>query len=104
PLHQPLPPSSDAVPDDPPRLSRGLSRRASTAACAPFTPSNSGQRSDPTYYRGCWHVVSRSCFLRYRQIFVPKKRGLHPEGPHPPRGVAPSGLPPLRKIPCCCLP
>ena len=22
----------------------------------------------PTYYRGCWHVVSRSLFIRYRQI------------------------------------
>ena len=31
-------------------------------ACAPFTPSNSGQRLHPTFYRGCWHVVSR-CFL-----------------------------------------
>src|SRR5437763_10140331 len=36
------------------------------AACAPFTPSNSGQRSPPTYYRGCWHVVSRGFFLGYR--------------------------------------
>ena len=33
----------------------------------PFTPSNSGQRSDPTYYRGCWHVVSRSLFAGYGQ-------------------------------------
>ena len=41
-------------------------------ACAPFTPSNSGQRSDPTYYRGCWHVVSRSLFAGYGQ--VPPKR------------------------------
>ena len=32
-------------------------------ACAPFTPSNSGQRSPPTYYRGCWHVVSRGLFM-----------------------------------------
>ena len=24
-----------------------------------FTPNNSGQRLPPTYYRGCWHVVSR---------------------------------------------
>ncbi len=31
-----------------------------------FTPSNSEQRSLPTYYRGCWHVVSRSFFCRYR--------------------------------------
>src|SRR5690606_30660537 len=27
----------------------------------------SGQRSPPTYYRGCWHVVSRGFLLRYRQ-------------------------------------
>ena len=33
----------------------------------PFTPSNSGQRSSPTYYRGCWHVVSRSLFAGYGQ-------------------------------------
>ena len=32
----------------------------------PFTPSNSGQRSPPTYYRGCWHVVSRGFLQRYR--------------------------------------
>ena len=36
------------------------------ATYAPFTPSDSGQRSHPLYYRGCWHRVSR-CFLsRYR--------------------------------------
>ena len=62
----------------------------------------------PTYYRGCWHVVSRCFFLGYRQVgcptFVPQKRALHPEGlPHP-RGVAASGFPPLRNIPHCCLP
>ncbi len=28
----------------------------------PFTPSNSEQRSPPTCYRGCWHVVSRGLF------------------------------------------
>ncbi len=37
-------------------------------ACAPFTPNNSGQRLPPTYYRGCWHVVSRGFLVRYRQI------------------------------------
>src|SRR5947208_14015322 len=31
-----------------------------------FTPNKSGQRSPPTYYRGCWHVVSRGLFTRYR--------------------------------------
>ena len=33
-----------------------------------FTPSKSGQRLPPTYYRGCWHVVSRGLFARYRLI------------------------------------
>src|SRR3984893_13080863 len=35
-------------------------------ACARFTPNNSGQRLPPTYYRGCWHVVSRGFLLKYR--------------------------------------
>src|SRR5205085_12459785 len=30
------------------------------------TPSDSGQRSPPPYSRGCWHVVSRGFFPRYR--------------------------------------
>src|SRR5690606_8286002 len=36
--------------------------------------------------------------------FVSGKRGLQPEGRHPPRGVAASGFRPLRNIPHCCLP
>src|SRR5699024_11172289 len=36
-------------------------------ACVPFTPNNSGQRSPPTYYRGCWHVVSRGFLVKYCQ-------------------------------------
>ena len=87
--------SIPAVTDDPPQLSRGLSHRSRRAAYARFTPSNSGQRSPPTYYRGCWHVVSRGFFLRYRLLLVPQKRSLQPEGRHPPRGVTPSGFPPL---------
>ncbi len=47
-------------------LSPTLLRWTCTAACARFTPNNSGQRSLPTYYRGCWHVVSRSFLLKYR--------------------------------------
>ena len=31
----------------------------------PFTPNDSEQRSHPTCYRGCWHVVSRCLFSRY---------------------------------------
>src|SRR4029079_6686870 len=81
-------------------------------ACARFTPSESGQRLPPTYYRGCWHVVSRGFLLCYRQgasipithLFVTEDRVLQPEGRHHSRGVAPSGLRPLWKIPYCCLP
>jgi hypothetical protein len=70
-------------------------------------PSNSGQRLPPTYYRGCWHVVSRGFLVRYRQSkgvphpFFPDDRGLQPESLHPSRGVASSGLRPLGTIPAC---
>ena len=37
-------------------------------------------------------------------MFFPAESGLRPEGLRPARGVAASGLPPLRKIPHCCLP
>ena len=43
-----------------------LSHQAWPAACAPFTPNHSEQRSPPTCYRGCWHVVSRGLFPGYR--------------------------------------
>ena len=49
-------------------LSPALLRPTCDAACAPFTPNNSGQRLPPTYYRGCWHVVSRDFLSNYRQI------------------------------------
>ena len=48
-------------------LSPALLRGTWEAACARFTPNNSGQRLPPTYYRGCWHVVSRGFLIRYRQ-------------------------------------
>ena len=38
----------------------------SSATYELFTPNKSGQRLPPTCYRGCWHVVSRSFFCRYR--------------------------------------
>ncbi len=31
-----------------------------------LTPNNSEQRLPPSYYRGCWHEVSRGFFHRYR--------------------------------------
>ena len=93
-------------------LSPALLRRTCRSACAPFTPNDSGQRSPPTYYRGCWHVVSRGFLAGYRHrkrlfafpAFVPGNRALRPEGLLHSRGVAPSGFRPLRKIPHCCLP
>src|SRR5699024_11248708 len=68
--------------------------------------------SDLTYYRGCWHVVSRGFLVRYRQgnalfercLFFPNNRVLRSEDLHHSRGVAPSDFRPLRKIPYCCLP
>ena len=48
-------------------LSHCLSLQTYLTACARFTPNKSGQRLPPTYYRGCWHVVSRGFLVRYRQ-------------------------------------
>jgi hypothetical protein len=87
-------------------LSPGISHPTCQAACALFTPNDSGQRSPPTCYRGCWHVVSRGFFCRYRhEIASSLPKGVYDlKGLHPPRGVAASGFRPLRKIPHCCLP
>ncbi len=53
-----------------PGLSPGLSPQTYQATYAPFTPSDSGQRSHPPYYRGCWHGVSRCFLTRYRQVGI----------------------------------
>ena len=47
-------------------LSPCISPLTCSPACAPFIPSKSGQRLPPTYYRGCWHVVSRGFLPGYR--------------------------------------
>ncbi len=77
PLHRefrfPLLPSSSAVLNGLPQLSRGLSRPTYRTASTLFTPSKSGKRSRPTCYRGCWHVVSRRLFLGYRPCSSPRK-------------------------------
>ena len=52
-------------------LSPEISHLTYLPAYAPFTPSKSGQRLPPTYYRGCWHVVSRGLFCRYRHFLRP---------------------------------
>ena len=65
-FHSPLLHSSSPVSNDPPRLSRGLSIRLKNRLRSLY-PNKSGQRLPPTYYRGCWHVVSRGFLVRYRQ-------------------------------------
>ena len=85
-FHRPLPNSRSAVSRAVSRLSREISPLTCQSACAPFTPSESGQRLHPTYYRGCWHVVSRcllSGYLRCRpsRLLVPCYSSLQPRGP-----------------------
>ena len=87
-FHLPLPCSSLAVQKAALRLSRRISPPAYQAAYAPFTPSDSGQRSHPPYYRGCWHGVSR-CFLwRYRHPWQAKYSSL-PTVVYNPKAVIP---------------
>ena len=78
PLHlefqSPLRYSSQTVFNAVPELSSGISRQTYPTTCGPFTPNKSEQRSPPTYYRGCWHVVSRGFLQRYRhnpKTFIP---------------------------------
>ncbi len=63
PLHRefrfPLRDSRKAVLDAVIRLSLTLKHPTYQSACVPFTPNKSEQRSPHTYYRGCWHVISR---------------------------------------------
>ena len=85
-FHGSLPDSRLAVSKDVSALSAEISLLTYRPACAPFTPSKSGQRLDPTYYRGCWHVVSRSLLYGYHQWgsnpkFVPIYRGLRCRAP-----------------------
>ena len=83
PLHRefraPLPSSSQAVPSALSGLGPEISRRAYLTAYAPCTPSESEQRLPPSYYRGCWHEVSRGCFWRYRPsgypLHLPSRKG-----------------------------
>ena len=72
-------------------LSPGISHPTYEAAYAPFTPSNSEQRSLPPYYRGCWHGVSRSFLWWYRQTRLLFVYGLssHLTGVYTPRSFIP---------------
>ncbi|MDI3499510.1 MAG: hypothetical protein PWR28_1640 [Synergistaceae bacterium] len=82
PLHRefrfPLPHSRCAVSTAVHRLSRCISQPTRASACVRFTPSNSGQRSPPTCYRGCWHVVCRGFLVRYRHCLLPLQQEFTP--------------------------
>jgi hypothetical protein len=73
-----------AVSDGVSRLSLEVSHPTYQAAYELFTPNKSGQRSLPTYYRGCWHVVGRSFFCRYRHYLPCLKEVYNPKAfiPH----------------------
>ena len=72
-----------------PGLSPGISQSTYKPAYARFTPSNSEQRLHPSYYRGCWHEVSRCFFFWYRQIarlltastLLPSRKSFTTQGP-----------------------
>ena len=70
-FQSPLRYSSPTVSNAVPKLSFGISHQTCQATCGPFTPNKSEQRLTPTYYRGCWHVVSRVFLSRYRQNSSP---------------------------------
>ena len=72
------------VSDGDSRLSLEVSHPTYQAAYELFTPNESGQRSLPTYYRGCWHVVGRSFFCRYRHYRPCSKEVYNPKAfiPH----------------------
>ena len=55
-------------------LSPEISHLTCMPGCTPFTPSKSGQRLPPTYYRGCWHVVSRGFLNGYHHFFLRQQR------------------------------
>ncbi len=65
--------------------------------------SKSGQRLPPTYYRGCWHVVSRGLFAGYRH-YLPLQKGFTTRRPSSPTRRCWVRLSPIPKIPSCCLP
>ena len=75
PLHPifrfPLPDSSPVVSSALSGLSPEISHLTRKTAYAPFTPSDSGQRLPPMFYRGCWHIVSRGFLLWYRHFLRP---------------------------------
>ena len=84
PLHlefrQPLSSSRTAVCQAVPQLSCGISQSTGGPAYAPFKPSDSALRSGPSYYRGCWHEVSRTFLFGYSH-FLPRRKSFTTQRP-----------------------
>ena len=78
-FHFPLTYSRLTVSADIRRLSLRILQPTYQSACVPFTPSNSGQRLPPTYYRGCWHVVCRGFLVWYRH-YLPTQQSFTSRG------------------------
>src|SRR3990172_235843 len=74
-FHRPLSHSRRPVSNAAPGLGPGFKHPTQASAYAPFTPSDSEQRLPPSYYRGCWHEVSRGFLCRY--IHPPPKTELY---------------------------
>ncbi len=55
-------------------LSGWISHLTHQDTYTPFTPSDSGQRLPPPYYRGCWHGVSQGFLEGYRHHRPPQQR------------------------------
>ncbi len=83
-FHFPLQSSRTTVSRITPQLSHGILPWTYGPAYELFTPSNSGQRSPPTSYRGCWHVVSRGFLSGYRPSSSPLTEVYNPKAfiPH----------------------
>src|SRR6478736_9523891 len=69
-FQSPLQTSSKVVSNAISKLSLEISHPTYLTTYAPFTPSESEQRSGPLYYRGCWHRVSRPFLFRYYQLGI----------------------------------
>ena len=73
-FHSPLVSSILIVSNAVQPLSGWISHLTHQDTYTPFTPSDSGQRSPPPYYRGCWHGVSRGFLEGYRHYRSPQQR------------------------------
>ncbi len=67
-FHSPLSYSRLTVSDASSGLGPEIKHPTCKSAYAPFTPSDSEQHLPPSYYRGCWHEVSRGFLCRYIQV------------------------------------